>query len=182
MSFVLKIKDAISGKPYEVEGYDESNRQEVYTSFFGVPMSMPLKIKRRKDSISDFWLLPWEPFITVDGKNVIIKRNVSKAKNTGSIKERWSQDDYSITIEGYFFTPESTQYPAEDVKKLREICEADEPVDVICDIFEALGIDSMVIEDFSFPYTQGEDAQDFVIKGSSDKDWELLIQENKNVS
>lgn len=179
MSFVLKIKDS-SGKPYEVEGFEEENKAEVYASYFGIPMCMPLKIKRRSDA--DWWLLPWEPFITVDGKNIIVKRNVAKSKNSGSIKERWSQDDYSITIEGYFFNPESTKYPVEDIKKMRQICEADEPVDVICDLFEAWNITAMAIEDFSFPFTQGESSQDFVIKGISDKDWELLIEDNKYVS
>ncbi len=101
MSFILTIKDALTGRPYEVKGIDEGNAKEVYASMLGVPMAMPLKIKRRETD-GDYWLLPCEPFITVDGKNIIVKRNVAKAKNMGSIKERWSQDDYSITVRLYF--------------------------------------------------------------------------------
>ncbi|WP_346236156.1 DUF6046 domain-containing protein [Niabella insulamsoli] len=182
MSFILKLKDILTGRPYEVEGIEEANKKEVYASMMGVPMAMPLKIKRRTAPESDFWLLPWEPYITVDGRNIIVKRNVAKAKNTGSIKERWSQDDYAITIEGYFMNAESAIYPKADIERLKGICEAAEPVDVICDLFEALGITAMAIEDFSFPFTAGEANQDFTIKASSDKDWQLLIEENKNVS
>lgn len=176
MSFILKLKDSLTGQPYEVESIEE-RRNETYASYFGVPMCMPLKIKRRSDGNSKWWLLPWEPYITVQGKNIIIKRNVAKATLGGSIKERWATDDYDIKIEGYFFNPESSIYPKRDVSRLSEICEAAEPIDVWCELFEAVNITSMVIESWEFPFTKGESSQDWVINGCSDKSWDLLIKE-----
>ncbi len=177
MSFILKLKDPLTGDKYEVEGIEE-RRSETYASYFGVPMCMPLKIKRRSDKNDKWWLLPWEPYITVSGKNVIIKRNVAKASKIGSIKERWATDDYDITIEGYFFNPESNIYPKRDVSRLAEICEAAEPIDVWCELFEAVNISAMAIESWDFPFTQGESLQNWVIKGCSDKDWDLLVMDN----
>src|SRR5690606_21160889 len=53
------------------------------------------------------FLLPYEPMIDIKGKNNIIRRNVAKWRadisnldTIGSIKERWNQDDYEITITG----------------------------------------------------------------------------------
>lgn len=181
MSFVLKIKDAVSGRPYEVKGLREQDGERQLSSWYGVPLAMPLQLKRKKDKDTDWWLLPCDPYITVSGSNIVIKRNVAKAKNTGSIKERWSQDDYNITIEGMLLTPNSSLYPKRDLVRLQMLCEADEPIDVNCPMFEALGITSICIEDFDFPYTSGEAVQEFTIKARSDKDWQLLIQENKDV-
>ncbi len=181
MSFVLRIKDALTGQPYSIREIDEADFWEGCNTWFGVPMSMPIKMKRRTDKDTAFWLLPTDPYITVDGRNIIIKRNVAKAKNTGSIKERWSQDDYAITIEGTLLTPDSDKYPKRDVIRLGELCEAAGPIDVESPMLLALGITAIAIEDFSFPYTQGAAVQDFRIKASSDKDWQLLIEENKNV-
>lgn len=143
---------------------------------FGTPMAMPLKIKLKNSPKSDWWLLPTEPLITIGGKNILIKRNVAKSKMRGSIKERWAQDDYSINIQGLFTVNDTYDYPKDDLKKLRIICEAKEPVDVLCPLFAILGIHTMVIESYDLPHTKGEENQTWTINALSDDDWKLFIE------
>ena len=100
----------------------EEMTEQILSNALGVPMRMPLEIKREGDS--NYWLLPFEPLITITGKNIITKRQVSKGKIRGSIKERWTQDDYQITIDGVLINTESKNYPSDDVQKLRKYCEA----------------------------------------------------------
>ena len=38
--------------------------------------------------------------ISLQGQNIIVRRHVNKGAVKGTIKERWSQDDYTISIEG----------------------------------------------------------------------------------
>lgn len=38
--------------------------------------------------------------ISLNGQNILTRRHVSKGTIKGSIKERWTQDDYSVRIEG----------------------------------------------------------------------------------
>ena len=47
------------------------------------------------------FLLPYEPMLSISSKNNIVKRTVAKAddfKYQGTVKERWSRDDYEIKI------------------------------------------------------------------------------------
>ena len=86
-------------------GYDELMMLEeaeledmIRTNALGVPMRFPLEISLVDQE--DWWLVPIEPLITLTGRNIIVRRQVSKGKIRGSIKERWTQDDYQVKIEG----------------------------------------------------------------------------------
>jgi hypothetical protein len=142
----------------------------------GIPMIMPVRLKLSSDK--DFWLLPVEPLVTVGGGNVIAKRNVAKGKGRGTIKERWSQDDYSVTIEGMliYYDDENT-FPEEDLQKLRSLCEAKEIIDVECDLLKYFDISRICIEKFDFPFTKGEDIQHYTITGYSDDITDLLVED-----
>lgn len=143
---------------------------------FGTPMAMPLKIKKQSSPESDWWLLPTESLITIGGKNILVKRNVAKSKFRGSIKERWAQDDYSITIQGLFTVKDTYEYPVSDLEKLRAFCEAKEPIEVLCPLFEILGVNRIVIESYDLPHTKGEENQNWTISALSDDDWNLFIE------
>ena len=139
----------------------------------------PLQMKL--DSDAEYWTLPQEPLISLSGKNVVIRRNVSKANYSvtdvrGTVKERWAQDDYSINITGVLrnFKNEN-EYPHDDVMRLRGFCESKKVIEVLCPLFEIFGITQIVIEDYDIPFTPGEDLQAFTIKAYSDFLFELLI-------
>lgn len=183
-----KIKSLIKTPPYfsflqkavvrpDVDGYNlklsDVQQQEAVANANGVPMQCPLWMRLEGE---EWWLLPYEPIITINGKNVIAKKQVAKGKVRGSIKERWSQDDYQISINGILMNPKGTGYPDEDVKALKRLCEAAK-VQVMCPLFEIFSIDQIVIESFDFPFTSGPFNQAYTIGAVSDDIYKLLLRE-----
>lgn len=143
----------------------------------GRPMVMPLEMKLENDA--EFWLVPVEPLVSVSGGNVIAKRTVAKGKGRGTIKERWTQDDYRISINGVILNADDESvYPEEAVAKLKSFCESKEVIQVKCDLLKYFDITRMVIESFDFPFTKGENAQVYTINGVSDDITELLAEED----
>lgn len=145
------------------------------------PLSMSI------DEGKSWFRLPYEPLVSISGKNVIAKRRVAKWNSeatkqlTGTIKERWSQDDYEITITGVLMgsllkgTVEDC-FPRADFEKLKKVLEHSKQIKVTCAPFELLGINSIVIDDFSFPFTKGENVQAYEIKCCSDFSYNLLME------
>ncbi|GEP52381.1 hypothetical protein FNO01nite_30530 [Flavobacterium noncentrifugens] len=139
------------------------------------------------DNGATYFTLPYEPMISISGHNNIVKRNVAKWHAEGSeqlfgtIKERWSQDDYSITITGALFGSILTGavedcFPVEDFRKLNAVLKHSKEVRVNCAPLELLGITKIVVEDFSFPFTKGENVQAYEVKVISDSSYNLLIK------
>lgn len=139
------------------------------------------------DQGKTYFRLPYEPLISISGKNVIAKRRVAKwnAANskqlTGTIKERWSQDDYDITITGVLIGSllrgnVEDCFPRADFEKLKKVLTYAKEIKVNCAPLELLGINSIVIDDFSLPFTKGENVQAYEIKASSDFSYNLLMQ------
>ena len=147
--------------------------EQIRSNALGVPMLMPLEIKKEGDS--DYWLLPFEPLITITGKNIITKRHVSKGKIRGSIKERWTQDDYQIQIQGIIINTKEKTYPSDEVQKLRKYCEAAK-WEVRCPLFEIFSIFQIVVEDYKFPFTSGLINQAYDLSCSSDDTYKLLLK------
>lgn len=165
------------------DAWQHVNRgDKVEQTIFGTPQVMPLSVKLKSETA--YWLFPVEPLISIDGKNILVKRNVAKRKNGfGTIKEYWTQDDYSINIQG-LITDSSREYdyPREDLVTLTKYCNAKEPLDVKCPILELLGINRIVIESFSLPFTKGPENQNFSIIALSDTDWSLILKKKVSVS
>lgn len=139
---------------------------------------VPLGFKLRGERY--FWYLPQEPTISVTFKNNIVRRSVAKyngADSTvrGTVKERWSKDDYQINITGFLRNWDSeNDYPKAHVQELRRFCEAGS-VQVVCPLFEILNINQIAIDDYSLPHTKGENLQAYTITAHSDMQFELLI-------
>lgn len=144
----------------------------VRTNALGIPMTMPLRLRVEEQGAED-WLLPLEPMISLTGKHVIKRRQVNKGLIRGSIKERWAQDDYDITIEGVLIGTDG-RYPEADVARLRNFCEA-AAVTALSPLLEVFGISRIVIESWDFPFTSGENNQNYSIKAYSDDIYKLLL-------
>lgn len=156
----------------ELDGLSDEELSEIIrTNALGIPMTMPMELKA--DGDSDWWLLPYEPIISISGKNVIVKKQISKGKVRGSIKERWTQDDYSISISGILIGESS--YPASDVRKLRRMCESAK-LQVSCPLLEVFSISQIVVESFDFPFTSGPQNQAYSISAVSDDMYKLLLK------
>lgn len=130
------------------------------------------------------YLLPYEPMININGKNILVRRNVAKAKGMiGSIKERWSQGDYEITITGVLIGSIMTGdvsecYPREDFQRLADFMTTPKTLEIYSEPLQLLGINKIAVEDFNFPFTKGENVQAYEIKAYSDHAHKLLIDIN----
>lgn len=171
-----------TGQPSNIVGdiWQADRPQSESEQFF--PLSLSI------DEGGTFFLLPYEPMITITSKNNVVKRNVAKQdpekndKFQGTIKERWSRDDYQIQITGYLMGSMLTGnvedcFPLKDFQILANILTSASSIKVKCPPLAQLGINYMVIEDFSFPFTKGENVQAYNIKAVSDFSYQLLIEE-----
>lgn len=133
---------------------------------------------------SNWFLLPYEPIISVSGGNEVVKRNVAKwnkdfTHKRGTIKERWSQKDYEITITGVLMGNQldgkfEESFPREDFQKLKALLENAGEIHVNCPLLEQLEIHKIVVETFDFPFSKGENVQGYSIKAVSDDTYNLL--------
>lgn len=136
------------------------------------------------------WLFPYEPMINISSGNTIVKRNVAKQgdKFMGTIKERWSRKDFDITVTGVLIgsilkgKPEDC-FPRDQFIKLFEFLKHSKEIYVNSHPLELLGIVKVVVEDYSFPFTKGENVQAYELKLTSDDSYSLLDGEKtmKNV-
>ena len=159
------------------EGYSIAQLTEeqltdiVVANAIGVPMTFPLYFKLEG---GDWWLLPYEPQVTLQGSNVIVKKQVSKGSVRGTIKERWSQGDYSVNISGILISTDGA-YPSADVKQLRAFCEAGRVL-VKSPLLEIFSINQIVVESWSTPFTPGVANQAYTIGAVSDDIYKLLLR------
>ena len=151
---------------------DEELEDIVRTNALGIPMVMPLSLRLDVEGAEE-WLLPEEPMISITGQNIITRRHVSKGRLRGSIKERWTQDDYTVKVEGLLLGRDG-HYPKNDVERLRRYCEAGK-VKVLCPLLEIFGITQIAIESWDIPFTSGTTNQNYEITAYSDDIYKLLI-------
>lgn len=160
-----------------IHAMDDTELEDlVRTNALGIPMTMPLSLKLEEPGAHE-WLLPLEPMISITGKHIIKRRQVNKGLVRGSIKERWAQDDYEVTIEGVLIGTDG-QYPEADVARLKNFCEA-ASVTALSPLLEVFGISRLVIESWEMPFTAGQANQNYTIKAYSDDVYKLLLGSNE---
>jgi hypothetical protein len=159
---------------------EASASDNIEQTIFGTPMVVPLSVKLPGES--DWFLFPAEPLISIEGQSILIRRNVAKKNNaTGSIKEYWTDDDWSIEVQGLLTEPGTEDFPDDQFNDLLKYLTAKEPLDVKCAALERAGITKMVIYKRSLPFTKGPENQSFSFSAFSDSDWDLLIKKTTNV-
>ena len=119
-------------------------------------------------------MFPYEPQVTIQGSNVLVKKQVQKGAVRGTIKERWAQGDFRISISGILMG-EDGRYPSEDVKRLRSFCEAGKIL-VKSPQMELFSINQIVVEDWAMPFTAGQANQAYTINAVSDDIYKLLLR------
>jgi hypothetical protein len=135
------------------------------STYWQVPVTLKL------NSETEGFTLPVDPLLSLSGGNKLVRRYVSKSDKRGSIKERWNQDDYEINIAGIITGDD--QYTINDyLQRLRTYCEARESVAAICDLLNnVFEIYNIAIDSYDFPFTPGENNQQFTIKAYSDDNY-----------
>ena len=157
---------------YRLEDLTDSQLEQIIVAnAIGVPMVLPLYFKLEGE---DWWLLPYEPQISLQGSNIITKKQVSKGAVRGTIKERWSQGDYQVNISGILIGADG-RYPEDDVKKLRSYLEAGKIL-VKSPLLELFSINQIVVESWNIPFTAGQANQAYTISALSDDIYKLLLR------
>lgn len=170
-------KEIPDGADFDVEDLSDAELEEIVrTNALGIPMVMPLRFQLEESGAED-WLFPIEPMISINGQNILIRRHVNKGTIKGSIKERWTQDDYTVRIEGVLMSREG-KYPEGDVAQLRKFCEAGH-VKALCPLLEAFGINQLAIESWDIPFTVGVTNQNYTITAYSDDIYKLLLSRDE---
>lgn len=138
---------------------------------YGTVMVFPLSLRTEG---GEWWTLPYEPQISVNGRNDIVKKSICKGRVRGTIKERWTCGDYEITISGILMG-EDGNYPSGDVGMLRSLCEAGK-LEVMCPLLQMFSISQIAVESYSIPFTSGIANQAFTINAVSDDIYRLLLR------
>lgn len=173
LGYMSAAKTIPDSSDFDVETMSDAELEDVVrTNATGVPMVLPLRFQLEESGAQE-WLFPMEPMISVNGQNILVRRNVSKGKIRGSIKERWTQDDYSVRIEGILMGMDG-KYPEADVAKLRSFCEAGH-VKALNPLLEIFGISQLAIESWDIPFTSGTINQNYTIQAYSDDIYKLLL-------
>jgi hypothetical protein len=130
------------------------------------------------------WTFPYEPMINLSSGNNIVKRNVAKQGNNqiGTIKERWSRKDFDISVTGVLMGSElkgtvEACYPKKQLGELFDFLVYSKEIFVYSPLLEIAGVTKVVVEDYSFPFTKGENVQAYELKLISDFSYNLLIKE-----
>lgn len=147
--------------------------KELVESGQTVAMVMPFSFQLPDNS---WWLLPYEPLVSIQGENIIIKRNVSKSDGRGSIKERWAEGDIKITIDGTFVNDDFYKYPATEVQKLREVIKQRRAIQIQNELLQLLNVNQIVIENYNLPFSKGENVQNYSLSALSDDSYNLFIE------
>ena len=173
LGYLSAAKTIPDSSEFNVENMtDEELEDVVRTNARGIPMVLPLRFQL-EESGSQEWLFPLEPMISLNGQNILTRRHVSKGSIKGSIKERWTQDDYTVRIEGLLMG-EDGKYPEEDVSRLKAFCEAGH-VKALNPLLEIFGISQLAIESWDIPFTSGSVNQNYTIQAYSDDIYKLLL-------
>ncbi len=127
-------------------------REQYKKTLIGIEMLMPLKLGVPQ---KETWELPTEPMVSLKGGHLIIRCYPNRSTKGGSIKERWSSDDYGISIKGVLINFKEEKYHEDQIKRLREVCEHKGSIKVENTMFRLFGIERIVITGYDIPFTKG---------------------------
>lgn len=130
------------------------------------------------------WLFPYEPMLNTSSGNNIVKRNVAKQgeKLVGTIKERWSRKDIDIQVTGVLIGSLLTGsvedcFPKRQMTELFQFLKYAKEFYIYHPLLEIEEVTKVVVEDWSFPFSKGENVQAYDLKLVSDFAYNLLIKE-----
>ena len=158
------VPTVVGGERVALEGTKVKGREEMKAQ-------APLTLRREDGTAYAFAL---DPVLSVNGKNVIVRRYVAKGSVTGSVKESWSQDDWEVTIAGVLIG-ETAKELNEMVNALSEVLESGEVLRVEnAWLNNGYGITQVVVESWQMPHTKGLTAQAYTIRCYSDSSINIL--------
>lgn len=125
---------------------------------------------------NSWWLLPYEPLISVSGENIVKMRNVAKSTGRGTIKERWCEGDFKISVQSTFTNDDMYTYTDIEVQKLREAITQKRAIAVQNELLQLLNINQIVVLTYDLPFSKGENVQNWSFEAVSDDSYNLFIE------
>ena len=121
---------------------------------------------------------PVDPLISVEQQNTIACRQPATPKIKGSVKEFFATNDFNINISGLLMSDDKDCVDGY-CQKLRRIAQSGLAVELICPyINDTFDIMKIVIESLKFPFTEGEENQQFTLQCKSDpEEYNLIVKE-----
>lgn len=147
MTALYQLAFGYVGTPYvqaDFENYIPTRRM----SLEGQPIIAPLKL----DGVQ----FPHEPMVTVNGAKKVIETDIDG--RSGTFKESWRLDDYTVTINGVIVNEEDPdEYPFDQVRSIRQLCEkmTSSSVDEHQLLADVWGIPYLAIYSWEFPEVIG---------------------------
>lgn len=138
-----------------------------------ISMFMPFYIQMPDDS---WWLLPYEPLVSVSGENIVKMRNVSKSTGRGTIKERWCEGDFKINVQSTFVNNDIYTYTDIELQKLREAVTQKRAIAIQHEMLCSLNINNIVVLSYDLPFSKGENVQNWSFEAVSDDSYNLFIE------
>lgn len=122
-------------------------------------------------------LLPNEPTIVITGRKNILETPLVGSTRKGTVKELISVEDYDITIRGVAINLKSNLvYPEDEVKRLHDLFNRNEALEIECALTNLFGIYRVVIKQVAFPEMRGlQHAQAYEFQCVSDEDFILEL-------
>lgn len=122
--------------------------------------------------------LPVDPLISVEQQNTIACRQPVSPTKKGSVKEFFATNDYHINISGLLMSDDKDCVDGY-CQKLVSIAQCGRAVKIICPyINDTFGRLFAVIESLKFPFTEGEENQQFTLQCKSDpEEYNLIVEE-----
>ncbi len=133
-------------------------------SILGTPIIMPLALKGGRYPVKDDtgqiqyvtyldWDMPAASIVEINRAKIIQRTQI--AGRNGSVKELISDDDFDIRIRGLIVNEDSDAPPEEGVRWFMETVNVPQAIQVECELFDWLGIDEVVIRDYSLFQLEG---------------------------
>lgn len=177
----LEYQSALEVATAEISGYDKVNSYLGNTEdlgfdssnhFSGLPIYMPLVLEKLKKGEKEYIL---ESAIVEINRQKNIVTTVVQGRDS-SVKELINNGDYQITVSGVIAT-KGVGYPKDSVKDFETFLVAKESIKITHQVMNLLGINQLVITDYSIPYTPFMNMQAYSFNAMSDKPIELVINE-----
>ncbi len=155
-------------EPFGMATLPVGELQVMQYGLLGAPLMLPTKI----DDIQ----LPNEPLVSITGGKNIVKTEINGVD--GTFKEEWTLRDYEITIRGFLIDEnDPDNLPERMIRDLRLMSEKKNSRKIVNRLLTIFNINMISIEEWEFPDNQGAiGIQPYMIKGCSDKEFELEIK------
>lgn len=120
------------------------------------------------------WQFPNEPMVSIKGGKMLKVTPIRRGKGRGTVTEERGLKDYDITIKGLAINETENDYPEDQIRNIRRICEAEGIVYLKSYLTDLYNISKISIKDFDFPRYSGNSlrVQPYVITAKSDMDFD----------